>query len=337
MNYSRRDMLTGAAAAATSIVFAPRVRAATWEPSLDIPDKAVEVLDKSFARYRYYLAGLERLYTGTRWGEGPVYFGDGRYLLWSDTPNNRMLRWDEETGEVRIFRKPSGFANGNTRDRQGRLITCEHVGRRVSRTEYDGTITTLIDHFDGKRLNSPNDVVVKSDNSIWFSDPPSGIVGDYNGRKAKQELPNSVYRLDPVTRKATRVAEEIKRPNGLAFSPDEKLMYLIDVGRGRSFYVYDVVDDGTRLANGRLFYDVKGGQSDGFRVDVNGNLWCGWGGAEFTGVMVLSPAAQPIGRIRLPERCPNVCFGGPKRNRLFMAAAHSLYSIYVNTYGAPGG
>jgi gluconolactonase len=333
MIVTRRNFMAGAIATATF----PSHGHSGWEPSLEIPDPHVEILDKSFLRYRLELASLERLYTGTRWGEGPVYFGDGRYLLWSDTPNDRILRWDEETGAVSVFRKPSNYANGNTRDREGRLVTCEHVGRRVSRTEYDGSITVLMDRFNGKRLNSPNDVVVKSDNSIWFSDPPAGIVGDYNGRKAVSELPLSVYRLDPSTGQAAVVAPDIGQPNGLAFSPDEKLFYIIDVRRGRSIYVYDVVDDGRKLANGRLFYDPKGGQTDGFRVDVDGNLWCGWGGADFAGVVVLSPSAQPIGRIRLPERCANVCFGGIKRNRLFMAAAHSLYSIYVNTQGAKGG
>jgi gluconolactonase len=176
---------------------------------------------------------------------------------------------------------------------------------------------------------------VKSDHSIWFSDPPSGIVADFNGRKAPSELPSSVYRLDPDAGRASIVAPDIKRPNGLAFSPDEKKMYLIDVGRGRSIFVYDVVGD--ELTNGKLFYDPGNGQTDGFRIDVDGNLWCGWGGSDFAGVVVLSPSAQPIGRIRLPERCANLCFGGPKQNRLFMAAAHSLYSIFVNTYGAKGG
>lgn len=333
---TRRQLLIAGAAMATTTTIAPRALSG-WEPSVSYPDSAIQILDPSFKKYWMYLAGVEQLATGMRWSEGPVYFGDARCTYWSDTPNDRIMRWDEDSGAVTVYRKPSHYANGNTRDRQGRLITCEHVGRRVSRTEYDGTYTVLIDKYKGKRLNSPNDVVVKSDDTIWFSDPPSGIVGDYNGRKAQQELPNSIYRFDPKSGETTVVAEEILRPNGLAFSPDEKKMYLIDVGRGRSFYVYDVVDNGTRLANGQLFFDAKGGAADGFRVDVDGNLWCGWGGPAHQGVMIISAAGKAIGKITLPERCANVCFGGSKRNRLFMAASHSLYSLYTGAQGVAGG
>jgi gluconolactonase len=301
----------------------------------------VQVLDPSFAKYRLLLASVERLATGMRWSEGPVYFGDGRYLLWSDIPNNRIMRWDEETGNESVFRRPSNNANGNTRDRQGRLVTCEHDARRVTRTEYDGTITVLIDKFDGKPLNSPNDVVVKSDDSIWFTDPPFGILGNYEGHVATPELPTNVYRLDLKTGKATVVAGDIKGPNGLAFSPDEKKMYIVaSRATPREIHAYDVVDDGTRLANGRVLITAEeGGTPDGFRCDVDGNLWCGWGmgNAEQDGVKVFDPQGKPIGFIALPERAANVCFGGPKRNRLFMAASHSVYSLYVNTQGAPGG
>ena len=316
--------------------------ATRWEPAGYYPDPAVQVLDPSFAKYRLPLAAVERLATGTRWGEGPVYFGDARCLLWSDIPNNRILRWDEETGAVSHYRKPSDFANGNTRDRQGRLVTCEHGGRRVIRTEYDGTITVLMDKFEGKRLNSPNDVVVKSDDSVWFTDPVFGILTNYEGHAAPQEVNPNVYRLDVKTGRATVVADDIPAPNGLAFSPDEKKMYIV-ASRDtptRTFRVYDVVDDGTRLANGRLFITAEeGGTPDGFRVDVDGNLWCGWGmgNAKQDGVMIFNPEGKPIGRIALPERCANVAFGGRMRNRLFMAAAHSLYSLYVNTQGVAGG
>src|ERR1700719_84125 len=217
MRISRRDMLTGGVSALTAAA-ASRALAA-WEPSDRYPDPAIQILDPSFAKYRLNNAGIERLAVGMRWAEGPVWFGDGRYLLWSDAALDRITRWDEETGQVSIFRKPANKPNGLTRDRQGRLLTCEHAGRRGTRTEYDGTITVLIDRFDGKRLNSPNDVVVKSDDSIWFSDPPAGISGNYEGVKAAQELPNNVYRLDPKTGRATVVAEGL-RPNGLAFSPD---------------------------------------------------------------------------------------------------------------------
>jgi gluconolactonase len=311
-----------------------------WQPSERYPDPAVQILDPSFAKYRLNLAALERLATGFRWCEGPVWFGDGRYLLWSDIPNNRIMRWDEETGAAGIFRKPSNNANGNTRDRQGRLVTCEHDARRVTRTEYDGSITVILDRFDGKPLNSPNDVVVKSDDSIWFTDPPFGILGNYEGHVAEVELPTNVYRVDGKTGKATVVTAEINRPNGLCFSPDESKMYIVESGTvPRRIWVYDVTADGTKLSSGRIFIDAgPHGTPDGFRCDVDGNLWAGWGmGEGHDGVMIFSPAGQPIGRIALPERCANLCFGGLKRNRLFMAASQSLYALYVNTQGAKGG
>jgi gluconolactonase len=312
-----------------------------WAPSERYPDPAVKILDPSFEKYRVLLASVERLSSGYRWAEGPVYFGDARCLLWSDIPNSRIMRWDEETGQTTIYRKPSNYANGNTRDRQGRLVTAEH-GRRVTRTEYDGRITVLLDRFDGKPLNSPNDIVVKSDDSIWFTDMPAGITGNYQGEAATQELPNAVYRIDGKTGKATVVtAGEVVRPNGLAFSPDEKKLYVIESGTvPRKIYVFDVVGEGSKLANGRILITTEpDGTPDGFRVDVDGNLWCGWGMGtlELDGVKIFNPQGQPIGFIALPERCANVCFGGPKRNRLFMAASHSVYALYVNTQGAPGG
>jgi len=310
-----------------------------WEPSERYPDPHVRILDSAFARYRIALASVERLATGCRWSEGPVWFGDGRFLLWSDIPNNRILRWDEETGAVSVFRRPSNNANGNTRDRQGRLITCEHDARRVTRTEYDGRITVLCDSFEGKRLNSPNDVVVKSDGSIWFTDPPFGILGYYEGHLAELELGQNVYRIDGLTGRVTIVADDIPGPNGLAFSPDESLLYIVGSrAEPRDIRAFDVVD-GERLANGRIFIDSQGGTPDGFRVDVDGNLWCGWGMGDpsLDGVRVFDSHATPIGHIALPERCANVCFGGRYRNRLFMAASHGLYALYINTQGAPGG
>ena len=301
-----------------------------------VPDPAVEALDPSFEKYRLPLASVERLSQGYSWAEGPVWFGDARCLLWSDIPNNRILRWDDETGETTVFRKPSNYANGNTRDRQGRLVTAEH-GRRVTRTEYDGRITVLMDKFEGKRLSSPNDVVVKSDDSIWFTDMDAGIAGNWNGETAEQELPQRVYRIDGKTGQATVVTDGlIQRPNGLAFSPDESKLYIIESKPGlRAIYVFDVVD-GVKLANGRTFYScTKEETPDGFRVDADGNLWCGWGmTAELDGVRVFNPQGKPIGQVRLPERAANVCFGGPKRNRLFMTASHALYALYVNTQGA---
>jgi gluconolactonase len=270
-----------------------------------------------------------------------VWFGDGRFLLWSDIPSNRIMKWEEETGAVSVFRRPSGFANGNTRDRQGRLVTCEHGGRRVVRTEYDGSLTVLADNLGGKRLNSPNDVVVKSDGSVWFTDPPFGLLGDYEGYKAEQEVDANVYRLDPDGGRLDVVAEGVLGPNGLCFSPDEAILYVVE-SRGipnRKILAYDVTDGGARLANRRILIDAGPGTPDGMRCDVDGNLWCGWGMGtpDLDGVLVFNPAGRPIGRIALPERCANLCFGGLKRNRLFMAASQSIYALYVNTQGAPGG
>ena len=306
-----------------------------------VPDQAVKILDPSFEKYRVPLASVERLSQGYSWAEGPVYFGDARCLLWSDIPNNRIMRWDEETGATSVYRKPSNYANGNTRDRQGRLVTAEH-GRRVTRTEYDGRITVLMDRFEGKRLNSPNDIVVKSDDSIWFTDMDAGINGNWNGEAAESELPQSVYRIDGRTGQAMVVTSgEVKRPNGLAFSPDENKLYIVESGTvPRAIYAFDVVGDGSKLANGKkLIVTEKEGTPDGFRVDVDGNLWCGWGmgTAELDGVRIFNPQGVPIGHISLPERAANVCFGGPKRNRLFMAASHSIYALYVNTQGLKGG
>jgi len=334
---SRRSLLAGSGAAATLAVASRAF--AQWQPSQRYPDPAVQIVDQSFARYRLGLAKIERLATGFRWSEGPVWFGDGRYLLWSDIPNNRIMRWDEETGTVNVFRKPSNFANGNTRDRQGRLLTCEHGTRRVSRTEYDGTITTVAHRFDGKPLNSPNDIVCKSDGSIWFTDPPFGILGFYEGYVAKPELPTNVYRVDAKGGAPTVATGDVSRPNGLAFSPDESKLYVVEAGTTpRAIVVFDVVG-GTKLENKRKFIDPGPGTPDGFRCDVDGNLWCGWGmGQEgLDGVHVFNPDGKLIARINLPERCANLCFGGTYRNRLFMVASTSLYSLYVNTQGAAGG
>jgi gluconolactonase len=311
-----------------------------WMPSERYPDPSVRVLDRRFETYRLPLAAVERLATGFRWCEGPVWFGDGRFLLWSDIPNNRIMKWEEETGTVSVFRKPSNNANGNTRDRQGRLVTCEHDARRVTRTEYDGTVTVLLDSFEGKRLNSPNDVVVKSDGSIWFTDPPFGILGYYEGHKDSQEIGAHVYRVDGRTGRATVAADGIAGPNGLAFSPDESRLYVVaSRASPRKIVAFDVIGDGDKLAGERVLIDAGPGTPDGFRVDVDGNLWCGWGmgDPELDGVRVFDPEGAPIGHIALAERCANLCFGGRYRNRLFMAASQSLYSLYVNTQGVAGG
>lgn len=300
------------------------------------PDPAIRSLDPAFDKYRIALATVERLFTGCRWAEGPVWFGDGRCLLWSDIPNNRILRWDEATGAVSTFRAPADFANGNTRDRQGRLVTCEHGARRVTRTEYDGTITVIADSFEGKRLNSPNDVVVTSDGAVWFTDPSFGILGHYEGHRADPELPTNVYRVDRDG-KMTMVADGINQPNGLAFSPDERVLYIVESrATPRRILAYDVTKNGTRLAKQRVFIQCEDGETpDGFRVDTDGNLWCGWGmGEGRDGVKVFDPSGKPIGFIGLPERAANLTFGGLKRNRLFMAGSQSLYAVYVNTQGA---
>ena len=338
MRTGRRDLLkTGLAFAASA---AARPSLADWAPSLRYPDPAVQSLDKRFDRYRISVnANVERLYTGCRWSEGPVWIGDQRLLIWADIPNNRMMKYDEGTGEVSVFRSPSNYGNGSTRDREGRLITCEHLTRRVARTEHDGSTTVLCDHYDGKRLNSPNDVVVKSDGSIWFTDPTFGIQGFYEGAKATPELPANVYRIDGTSGRVAVVAEGVQGPNGLCFSPDETKLYLVaSLASPNKIMVYDVAG-GERLAGGRVFVDAGEGTPDGIRCDIDGNLWCGWGMGrdDLDGVRVFAPDGVAIGRIALPERCANLCFGGVKRNRLFMAASHSLYALYVNTQGVGSG
>jgi len=337
MKPTRRGLLGAAAALA-----ATPARAA-WEESQRYPDPRIEILDPSFERYAIFNAGVERLWTGARWSEGPVWLGDARCVIWSDIPNNRLLRWSETTGRVDEYRRPANYPNGNTRDRQGRLVTCEHLTRRVTRTEPDGAITVIADRFDGKRLNSPNDVVVKSDGSIWFTDPPFGILGYYEGEMAEPELPTNLYRVDGQTGAIQVMTGDVGRPNGLAFSPDERILYVVEAAATpRVIRAFDVSGEGaqTRLANNRVFHQCKEGETpDGFRVDVDGNLWCGWGmgTAELDGVRVINAAGAPIGHIRLPERCANLAFGGRHRNRLFMTASHSLFSLYVNTQGVAGG
>lgn len=305
------------------------------------PDPAIEMIDPRFKKYMIGNAALERLYAGARWTEGPVWFGDGGYLLWSDIPNNRMMRWVAETGQVSVFRSPSHNSNGNTRDKQGRLITCEHGARRVTRTEYDGCITVLIDTFQGKRLNAPNDVVVHADGHIWFTDPGYGILLNYEGNKAEFELPTNVYRLNPDTGAATVVTDELEKPNGLCFSPDYTQLYITDTGASHKpdhphqIWVYDVVDN-AHLVNGQVFFDMGPALADGIRCDIDGNLWSssGWAGAGYDGVYIIAPDGDLIGQIHLPEIVSNLCFGGVKRNRLFITASQSVYALYVETQGA---
>jgi gluconolactonase len=339
---NRRTFINATAGATTTLAFGSLSPARQQERKTTVvyPDPAVEIVDPSFAKYKVGNAAVERLYTGARWAEGPVWFGDGRYLLFSDIPNNRMLRWLEDTGEVSVFRSPSNYSNGNYRDRQGRLLTCEHDSRRLTRTEHDGTITVLMDHFQGKPLNAPNDLAVHSDGAIWFTDPGYGIMSNYEGHKASFTLPANVYRLDPNTREATVVASDMDKPNGICFSPDERKLYIVDTGEPKHagdphpIRVYDVVDS-VRLKNGRMFANMAPGSSDGIRCDVDGNVWsaAGWAGEGFNGVHVFAPDGRLIGRIHIPETCANLCFGGAKKNRLFMAASQSLYALYVNTEG----
>jgi gluconolactonase len=322
----------------------PAMNAAhTFTPSTRLPDPRIEVLDERFLTLRLLSATVELLAGGCYWAEGPVWFGDGRYLLWSDIPNNRILRWDDCNGAVSEFRKPSQNSNGLARDRQGRLLACEHLTRRVTRTEYDGSITVLASHFEGQPLNSPNDLICASDGGIWFSDPAFGISGWWEGEPAPAQLPHGVYRIDPRSGQLTQALSDLKGSNGLALSPNEKIMYVVEsrAQPHRAIWQYDVV--GARLVNKRLFVDAAGpGAFDGMAVDEQGNLWCGFGSSGapgvnpegLDGVRVYSAAGEPLAHIHLPERCANVCFGGAKNNRLFMAAGHSLYALYVNTRGA---
>jgi gluconolactonase len=276
------------------------------------------------------------LWTGCRWAEGPAWFAAGRYLIWSDIPNNRMMRFDEANGNVGEFRKVSNNSNGNTVDRQGRLVTCEHGARRVTRTEHDGSITVLADKYDGKRLNSPNDVVVKSDGSIWFTDPPYGILFDYEGNLSKMEQDGShVYRIDGTTGALTRVAADFEKPNGLAFSPDEKHLYIADTGithkvnGPKHIRRFDVSADGSKLGKNHIFADCNSGLFDGFRIDSDGRIWTSAG----DGVHCFDPDGTLIGKIFIPELVSNVCFGGPKLNRLFICGTTSLYSCYLAING----
>jgi gluconolactonase len=296
--------------------------------------ESFEVISPQFRNLILFNAAVETLYTGTRWGEGPVWFGDAQHLVWSDIPNNRMLRWMDGAG-VSLFRSPSNYSNGNTRDRQGRLVTCEHGTRRVTRTEHDGRITVIADSYGGKRLNSPNDVVVKSDGTIWFSDPPYGILSDYEGGRAESEQDGCfVFCFDPRTGGLTIASRDIAKPNGLAFSPDESLLYVSDTsfsheqGGFHGIRVFSVRDN-NRLADAKVFAEVSPGGADGFRLDEYGNVWTSAG----DGVHCISPQGELLGKIRLPEIISNVVFGGLRKNRLFATGANSLFSVYLNCRG----
>ena len=298
---------------------------------------AIELIDERFSKLVFGNVHLEKLYTGCRWAEGPAYFAAGKYLVWSDIPNDRVMRFDETDSSVSVFLAPAMNHNGHSVDREGRLVSCEHRGRCISRIEPDGSRTVLADKYQGKRLNSPNDLVVKSDGSIWFTDPTYGIDSEYEGDAAKEEIgASNVYRLDPSTREVTAVATDFVKPNGLAFSLDEKRLYIVDTGAThvkdgpRHIRVANVSVDGRSLDKATLFAACTVGLFDGFRLDTAGNIWTSAG----DGVHVYAPDGALIGKIRVPEVVANVCFGGPKRNRLYICGTTSLYAIYVNARGA---
>ena len=293
-----------------------------------------EIIEPEFRKYVLKNALVKQIATGFDWVEGPTWFGDSNCLLFSDIPSNRIMRWTPGAG-ISIYREPSNYANGHTRDRQGRLVSCEHGTRRVTRTELDGSITVIADGYEGKRLNSPNDVVVKSDGTIWFSDPHYGIGSNYEGFKSEQELPCNVYRVDPTNGGITAVATDFDCPNGLAFSPDESLLYIAESGHmfdleaKKRMRVFDVNDDGS-LSGGRDFHVVSPGHSDGFRCDTDGNIWT----SAADGVHCISPSGVLMGKILVPELVSNVCFGGRAKHQLFITAKTSVYSVILNREGA---
>ena len=312
--------------------------AAPWqEPPVRYPDPRVKVLDPRFARYRIGNTPLQRLHTGTLWAEGPAWNAVGRYLVWSDIPNDLQLRFLEEDGHVSAFRHPSGNSNGNTFDCEGRQISCEHGNRRVVRYEHDGTRTVVADRWERKAAQrSQRRRRPSPDGAIWFTDPGYGSMGHYEGAKAELEIKEAVYRVDAATGTMDVVTDDVVKPNGICFSPDYGKLYVADTGASpRNIKVWDVVD-GRKLTGGREFCSMAPGAADGIRADEDGNLWAsaGWAGEDFDGVHVFAPDGVRIGQILLPEICANLCFGGAKRNRLFMTASQSLYALYVETRGA---
>ncbi len=313
------------------------------------PEPDVIALHHSFKKYILPHSPIKRLHTGTLWAEGPAWSSAGNYLIWSDIPNSRHLRRLDEDGHVSTMRTESNYANGNTFDYQGRLLTCEHGKRRVVRYEHDGSVTVLADNWNGKTLNAPNDIVVHPDGGIWFTDPGYGILVEYEGAKSELEIKEAVYRIDPLNGSMAVVLDDMFKPNGLCFSPDYSMLYVVETGSThypdapKNIRVYDVISS-DKLTNGREFCSMKLGTAngvmegiaDGIRADMDGNIWAGsgWAGDGYDGVHIFAPSGERIGQILLPEICANLCFGGPKRNRLFMTASQSLYAVHFETKGA---
>ena len=347
MKQNRRSFLTTAVAGAALAPSAANAqRDWTGKDPVRYPDADIVVLDKRFAKYKIGNTPIQRLHTGMLWAEGTAWNGVGKYLVWSDIPNNVQMRWLEEDGHVSVMRHAVNNSNGNTFDWEGRQLSCEHLGRRVSRYEHDGKVTVLADKWQGKPLNAPNDIIVHPDGGIWFTDPGYGILMNYEGAEARLEVKEAVYRIDGKTGKMEMVTDEMFKPNGLCFSPDYKKLYIADTGAThypnapKNIRVWDIADSKS-LKNGKQFISMdlpgKGaGLADGIRADKDGNIWvgAGWVGAGYDGVHVFAPSGERIGMILLPEMCANLCFGGTKRNRLFMAASQSLYAVYVETQGA---
>jgi gluconolactonase len=349
---NRRTFFTGAASALAGAAIARDY--GPNAPLVRYPDPDIVSLDPSFGKYRLGNTAIERVAHGYHWTEGPAWNGVGKYLVWSDIPSNKQFRYLDDDGHVSLFRHPSNNSNGNTFDWSGRQISCEHGTRRVVRYEYNGTTSVLADAFEGKGFNAPNDAVVHPNGDIWFTDPGYGSLMNYEGNRAntgsvQPYRKEAVYRIDGKTGAISQVTDEIYKPNGLCFSPDYKKLYVADTGSShyadaeKEIKVWDVVDE-AKLAKGKTFASMKmelddeevAGQVDGIRADEDGNIWAsaGWVGAGYDGVHIFNPEGQRIGQIRLPEICSNVCFGGPKRNRLFMTASQSVYAVYVETVGA---